>query len=159
MTTVNEEIDKQISDKVAFISFIIPEFALACKMNIQDAYLYLKRYGGLDYLYRHWWALHTDTPCWAIDSLFNICRYNGGFCTTVSIQEIEDTDNRPEWNIEHIGNDIIKQIIRDKNTDETEATDFFFTSQTFAALSDATVELYLKPWQEIYAILKKESKT
>jgi hypothetical protein len=72
------EVDKQTSDKVAFISFIVPEFALAYKMNVQEVYLYLKRYGGIEYLNRHWWALHTDTPYWAVRSMFTICRNNGG---------------------------------------------------------------------------------
>jgi len=46
-------------------------------MNIQDAYRYLKQYGGLDYLREHWWALHTDNPFWAVRELFEICRQNG----------------------------------------------------------------------------------
>ncbi|MDR0567040.1 MAG: DUF3791 domain-containing protein [Prevotellaceae bacterium] len=71
-------LDKQTSDKVSFISFIIPEFALTYKMDVQEAYLYLKRYGGIAYLNRHWWALHTDAPYWAVRSMFNICRSNGG---------------------------------------------------------------------------------
>jgi len=70
--------DKQTYDKVSFISFIIPEFALAYKMEVQQAYFYLKQYGGIDYLNRHWWALHTDTPYWAVRSMFQICRRNGG---------------------------------------------------------------------------------
>ncbi len=74
----SEKLDKQTSDKVSFISFIIPEFALAYKMNVQQAYFYLKQYGGIDYLNRHWWALHTDTPYWAVRSMFQICRSNGG---------------------------------------------------------------------------------
>jgi len=74
----SEKLDKQTSDKVSFISFIIPEFALAYKMNVQQAYFYLKQYGGIDYLNRHWWALHTDTPYWAVRSMFQVCRANGG---------------------------------------------------------------------------------
>ena len=42
--------DKQTNDKVSFISFIIPEFALAYKIDVQQAYFYLKQYGGIDYL-------------------------------------------------------------------------------------------------------------
>jgi hypothetical protein len=76
--TDTKTIDKQTNDKVSFISFIIPEFALAYKMNVQQAYFYLKQYGGIDYLNRHWWALHTDTPYWAVRSMFQICRRNGG---------------------------------------------------------------------------------
>jgi hypothetical protein len=31
-------LDKKTSDKVAFLSFIVPEFAAAYKMNVQDAF-------------------------------------------------------------------------------------------------------------------------
>jgi hypothetical protein len=71
-------IDKEISDKVSFISFIIPEFAESYKMNTQDAYFYLKKFGGLDFLMKHWWALHTDNDIWAIHDIYQICHQNGG---------------------------------------------------------------------------------
>jgi hypothetical protein len=71
-------LDKQTSDKVSFIAFIIPKFASGYKMNAQDAYLYLKKYGGINYLNEHWWALHTDNPYWAIRSMAKVCRNNGG---------------------------------------------------------------------------------
>jgi hypothetical protein len=72
------KLDKQTSDKVSFITFIIPEFAAAYKMNVQSAYFYLKKYGGLDFLNEHWWALHTDNPFYAVDYLYQICYKNGG---------------------------------------------------------------------------------
>ncbi|MDR1524372.1 MAG: DUF3791 domain-containing protein [Tannerella sp.] len=71
-------LDKQTSDKVSFITFIIPKFASGYKMNAQEAYLYLKKYGGINYLNEHWWALHTDNPYWAIRSMAKVCRNNGG---------------------------------------------------------------------------------
>ncbi|MDR0842321.1 MAG: DUF3791 domain-containing protein [Acidobacteriota bacterium] len=70
--------DKQIGDKVGFVTFIIPMFADAYKMNIQDAYLYLKKYGGLDFLHEHWWALHTDNVLYALNDLYTVCHENGG---------------------------------------------------------------------------------
>jgi len=72
------KIDKQLDDKISFISFIIPKFASGYKMNIQTAYFYLKKYGGMDYLNEHWWALHTDNPYWAIRDMAKVCRNNGG---------------------------------------------------------------------------------
>ncbi len=71
-------IDKATRDKISFVTFIIGEFASAYKMSGYDAYCYLKRYGGLDYLYKCWWALHTDNPFWAIRDLYKICYKNGG---------------------------------------------------------------------------------
>jgi hypothetical protein len=71
-------LDKETSRKISFISFIIPEFAYSYKMEMQEAYFYLKKYGGLDFLMRHWWALHTDNPFWAVRDLYNVCYKNGG---------------------------------------------------------------------------------
>ena len=75
---MSELLDKDINDKVSFISFIITIFARSYKMNKQNAYFFLKRYGGLDYLFRHWWALHTEDPYWSVKSLYDICHKNGG---------------------------------------------------------------------------------
>jgi hypothetical protein len=71
-------LDKQTSDKVSFITFIVPEFAATYKMNVQEAYFYLKKYGGWDFLNKHWRALHTDNPFYAVDYLYQICYKNGG---------------------------------------------------------------------------------
>jgi hypothetical protein len=70
--------DRDVNNEIRFITFIIPQFARAYKMNRQDAYRYLKRYGGLDYLFEHWWALHTDNPFWVIRDLYEVCYQNGG---------------------------------------------------------------------------------
>jgi hypothetical protein len=71
-------LDRQTSNKVSFISYIIPKFAADYKMGVQQAYLYLKQYGGLDFLMEHWWALHTDNDIWAVHDIYLICRNNGG---------------------------------------------------------------------------------
>ncbi|MCL2650544.1 MAG: DUF3791 domain-containing protein [Candidatus Azobacteroides sp.] len=73
-----QTIDKETSDKISFISFIIPKFAESYKMNTQDAYFYLKKYGGLDFLHECWWALHADNDIWAVHDIYEVCRNNGG---------------------------------------------------------------------------------
>ena len=78
MDKITTTLDKSTRDEISFISFIIPEFALAYKMSVQQAYQYLKKYGGLDYLYENWRALHTDNPFWAVRDMYEICRKNGG---------------------------------------------------------------------------------
>ena len=74
----NNKLDKATSDKVSFISYIIPKFADEYKMKIQDAYFYLKKYGGLSFLFENWWALHVDNPIWATRDIYTICKQNGG---------------------------------------------------------------------------------
>ena len=71
-------LDKKASDKISFFSFIIPAFAEAYKMNMQVAYRYLKQYGGLDFLHKHWWALHTDNEYYTLFDLYEVCYKNGG---------------------------------------------------------------------------------
>jgi hypothetical protein len=71
-------LDKQTSDKVSFITFMITEFALAYKMEMPQAYRYLKQYKGLDYLSEHWWALHTDNKFYALRDIQQVCYENGG---------------------------------------------------------------------------------
>jgi hypothetical protein len=72
------KLDKDILDKISFITFIIPMFASAFKMNKQKAFLYLEKYGGFDYINDCWWALHTDNPYWAIRDIYKVCLSNGG---------------------------------------------------------------------------------
>jgi len=74
-----EILDKRTDDRISFMAFIVLEFGEACKMDKQEGYRYLKKYGGLDYIRRHWWALHTDNPYYVIRNIFNICKKNGGY--------------------------------------------------------------------------------
>ena len=64
METLHQKyaLDQETCDKVCFITFIIKMFVRVYQMNKQQAYFYLKQYGGLDYLFKHWWTLHTGDP-------------------------------------------------------------------------------------------------
>jgi len=73
-----QTLGKETGNKVNFMTFIITKFARAYKMKSPQAYLYLKKYGGMDYLNDCWWALHTDNPYWAIRDIYKVCRSNGG---------------------------------------------------------------------------------
>jgi hypothetical protein len=71
-------LDRETQNKVNFKAFIIQKFARAYKMSGPDAYRYLKKYGGLDFLNECWWALHIDNPIYAIHDMYLVCRNNGG---------------------------------------------------------------------------------
>jgi hypothetical protein len=70
--------DDDAKDEISFVTYIIGEFADAYKMRKPDAYAYLKKYGGLDYIFECWWALHIDNPIWAVRDTYHVCRNNGG---------------------------------------------------------------------------------
>ena len=72
------ELNKDMQNKMLYVAFMITMFARSYKMNRQKAYLYLEKYGGLDFLNEHWWALHTDNPFWVVRDMFTVCRNNGG---------------------------------------------------------------------------------
>ncbi|MDR2087140.1 MAG: DUF3791 domain-containing protein [Dysgonamonadaceae bacterium] len=78
-TLEKKTLSEETKNKVAFVTFIIEEFASAFKMNRKDAYQYLKKYGGLDYIFECWWALHIDNPYWALRDIYKVCYKNGGY--------------------------------------------------------------------------------
>jgi len=50
------DMNEETHNKIRFITFMIAQFAKAYKMGKREAYLYLRQYGGFDYLKNHWWA-------------------------------------------------------------------------------------------------------
>jgi hypothetical protein len=78
------------------------------------------------------------------------------FCTVNSLQMLDYVENPKdiEYEISEIGEPLIEQLIIDRQIDEQKATDLFYNSRTFTHLADESTELYKKPWQEIYELLK-----
>jgi hypothetical protein len=81
------------------------------------------------------------------------------FCTVQSLQALISTNNNvniKDIKIMHIDNDIIQSLMLEFGKNEAEATDIYYISDTYARLADESAELYKKPWQEIYEMLKAE---
>ena len=78
------------------------------------------------------------------------------FCTIQSLQAL--TLSKPIINskIRHIGSDVLQALMTDYGINEIEATDKFYTSNTYTQLADETTEFYKKDWTEIYELLKQE---
>ena len=70
-------LDKETSNRITFITFMIPYFANTYHMTIPDAFDYLEKYGGLDFMFEHWWALHTDNAAWTAHDIYEYCHKNG----------------------------------------------------------------------------------
>ena len=83
------------------------------------------------------------------------------FCTADSLLMLETKDKNLNinYNVSEISEPIIEQLMVDLNVDEENATDIFYTSETFSLLSSESQEYYKKDWTEIYEMLKKELKT
>jgi hypothetical protein len=80
------------------------------------------------------------------------------FCTQLSLQLLKSNDTNNVSKLANLGETLVERLMLDFDFTEDKAADLFYSSKTFAQLSDETTELYLKPWQEIYELLLKELK-
>ena len=78
------------------------------------------------------------------------------FCTIASLQTLKFIDRDLTICIEQISENILTNIINDKNIDADLASDLFFSSKTFSDISDKRHDHYKMEWQEIYKTLQNE---
>ncbi|MCL1933327.1 MAG: DUF3990 domain-containing protein [Candidatus Azobacteroides sp.] len=80
------------------------------------------------------------------------------FCTVNSLQMLNYIGNPKdiEYELSEIGEPLLEQLMLDCGIDEENAADLFYSSKTFGKLADESTRFYLKPWTEIYEILKRE---
>lgn len=64
--------------KVSYIIAVINEFALAHTLNSQQAYRYLSRYKGLEFIDKHYEIEHTLSFEDVVEDLTGYCKGNGG---------------------------------------------------------------------------------
>lgn len=69
---------KEISDRIEYIISCTGEFALRHSLTNSQAYAYLKRFSGIDFLQNYYEAEHTLSIDEAVDDLATICHRNGG---------------------------------------------------------------------------------
>jgi hypothetical protein len=79
------------------------------------------------------------------------------FCTTASLQMLSPIASRKnDSKIIQADDKMVEQLMLDHQIDESQAVDLFYGSKTFTQLADEITGIYLKPWQEIYEMLKME---
>jgi len=78
------------------------------------------------------------------------------FCTVNSLRMLKKTNNKAIIKIEDISELVVEKLVTDFCFDEQAATDKFFSSDTFAKLSDTEIKFYEKDWVEIYELLLTE---
>lgn len=65
-------------NKLNFTIALIAEFAAIYKLKQKQAFNYLNRFKGIQFLYKHYEILHTQSFEDVIDDLAKVCRNNGG---------------------------------------------------------------------------------
>ena len=69
---------KQEEKVLNYIIICIDEFAKQKKISRQEAYNYLKKYKGLEFLNECYEAEHTVSLNDAVEDLIQVCKGNGG---------------------------------------------------------------------------------
>lgn len=65
-------------DQVNYITALVSEFADRHALTARQAYRYLARFGGIDFVTRHYGASHTLPLDDVLDDLATYCRRQGG---------------------------------------------------------------------------------
>ena len=78
------------------------------------------------------------------------------FCTEKSLDALLDYNEPPRYKIENIIAELSVKIMQDLNIQKIDAMTTVYNSDIFTQLADENTGLYLKPWQDIYELLKIE---
>lgn len=78
------------------------------------------------------------------------------FCTLEALQMLDKIPKNRFVN--DIDDALTQSLVTDFDISEQQAIDLYFQSETYGKLIDESTALYLKPWQEIYEMLKRELK-
>lgn len=70
---------KGLIDKIDYIIALITEFAIAHKLSTQQAYLYLKKYKGIDFIDEFYDVEHTFSFENSVEDLTAYCHRMGGY--------------------------------------------------------------------------------
>jgi hypothetical protein len=65
-------------DIVDYIAFMITEFSLKYKIPVTQSFDYLYRYGGIEFLDKHYEVEHCENPNLTLKALQHICKRSGG---------------------------------------------------------------------------------
>lgn len=64
--------------KINYLMIFVDEFAKSAGLDARQAYNYLDRMGGMDFLDKHYDVMHTFDFQYAIDDIKEVCQANGG---------------------------------------------------------------------------------
>lgn len=69
---------KSVKDRLNYLIALISEFAAAHHLSLQQAYLYLQQFKGLDFADEFYDVEHTLSFDEAVEDLTNYCKRMGG---------------------------------------------------------------------------------
>ena len=70
--------NEQISNRLEIVVASVGEFAQRYTLSNMEAYAYLRRFSGIEFLLKHYEPLHTLSVNEVMDDLKSLCQRNGG---------------------------------------------------------------------------------
>ncbi len=70
--------EKELRQRVLYFIFVIQDFSERYKIPVRNAFLYIQRYKGLDFLEEHYAAEHLLSMEDVLDDVTKVCQKNGG---------------------------------------------------------------------------------
>lgn len=67
-----------VKDKVEYIIALVNEFARAHKLSDSQAYRYLERFKGIDFIDKNYGIAHTQSFKDVVEDITEFCRRQGG---------------------------------------------------------------------------------
>jgi hypothetical protein len=74
-----KKMDRASENRLNYMNFIVIRFARGYKILIPNAFRYLDKFGGLNFLYDNYEFEHTQSEHNTCMTLLKICRNNGGW--------------------------------------------------------------------------------
>ena len=125
---------REETNQIRYIVALIAEFAKKFNLGQRQAYNYLKRFKGIDYLMSFYDVLHTQSFEDAIHDIFIICQRNGGALKyQIQTKEtIELTNEQIDMMKEDVCAELIALLMKDKHYTMSEAIDMLYNSDTYS---------------------------
>lgn len=70
--------DFNVKDKVEYIIIFVQEFARHHSLTMRQAYNYLRRFRGIDFIDRHYSVAHTQSFRDMVEDITDYCHRQGG---------------------------------------------------------------------------------
>ena len=148
---------REETNQIRYIIALIAEFAKKFNLGQRQAFNYLKRFKGIDYLMSFYDVLHTQSSEDAIHDITIICERNGG---TLKYQiqtnkTIELTNEQIDMMKEDICAELIALLMKDRHYTMSETIDMLYNSDAYNHIQDLSTGLYYQSPGYSYAFLQQ----
>ena len=144
---------KEVQNKVTYMIYCVSAFAGHFGSNFKQAYSYLKRFKGFEFLDECYEAEHQLSISDAVSDLSVICHRNGG--ALVCIIE-ENMNKETKFLIDNLTKNLVLMVMEEFKYSITESMDVVYNSQLYEKIMDLETGLYYQSAGYNYELLRNE---